>query len=76
MPPQACIGIEDAQAGIDAINASGMRSVGIGAGLTGAQLLLPSTESLTAAVIGLLAKRIAKESTWLSFRYNIFKNLR
>ncbi|OYA04997.1 inner membrane ABC transporter permease YcjP [Escherichia coli] len=26
-----------------------------------------------AAVIGLLAKRIAKESTWLSFRYNIFK---
>lgn len=73
VPPQACIGIEDAQAGIDAINASGMRSVGIGAGLTGAQLLLPSTESLTAAVIGLLAKRIAKESTWLSFRYNIFK---
>ncbi len=46
-PPKACIGIEDAQAGIDAINASGMRSVGIGAGLTGAQLLLPSTESLT-----------------------------
>jgi len=74
VPPQACIGIEDAQAGIDAINASGMRSVGIGAGLTGAQLLLPSTDSLTwAAVIGLLAKRIAKESTWLSFRYNIFK---
>ena len=47
VPPQACIGIEDAQAGIDAINASGMRSVGIGAGLTRAQLLLPSTESLT-----------------------------
>ena len=35
------------KAGIDAINASGMRSVGIGAGLTGAQLLLPSTDSLT-----------------------------
>ncbi|MFO6484815.1 beta-phosphoglucomutase [Escherichia coli] len=47
VPPQACIRIEDAQAGIDAINASGMRSVGIGAGLTGAQLLLPSTDSLT-----------------------------
>ena len=47
VPPQACIGIEDAQAGIEAINASGMRSVGIGAGLTGAQLLLPSTDSLT-----------------------------
>lgn len=47
IPPQACIGIEDAQAGIDAINASGMRSVGIGSGLTGAGLLLPATDSLT-----------------------------
>lgn len=45
--PQACIGIEDAQAGIDAINASGMRSVGIGSTLTGADLLLPTTEFLT-----------------------------
>ena len=47
VPPQACIGIEDAQAGIEAINASGMRSVGIGTGLTGADLLLPATEFLT-----------------------------
>lgn len=45
--PQACIGIEDAQAGIEAINASGMRSVGIGSSLTGADLLLPTTEFLT-----------------------------
>ena len=45
--PQACIGIEDAQAGIDAINACGMRSVGIGSSLTGADLLLPTTEFLT-----------------------------
>lgn len=45
--PRACIGIEDAQAGIDAINACGMKSVGIGAGLTDAQLLLPATEDLT-----------------------------
>ncbi len=61
MPPQGIYGIEDAQAGIDAINASGMRSVGIGQGLTGAQLLLPSTESLhLAAVIGLLAKTYSK----------------
>lgn len=45
--PQACIGIEDAQAGIEAINASGMRSVGIGSTLTGADLLLPTTELLT-----------------------------
>lgn len=45
--PQRCIGIEDAQAGIDAINACGMLSVGIGAGLNGANLQLPSTEFLT-----------------------------
>ena len=45
--PDACIGIEDAQAGIDAINACGMHSVGIGPGLTGAELHLPSTEFLT-----------------------------
>lgn len=45
--PEKCIGIEDAQAGITAINACGMRSVGIGQSLTGAGLLLPSTEYLT-----------------------------
>ncbi|EEF3227216.1 HAD-IA family hydrolase [Salmonella enterica] len=45
--PEKCIGIEDAQAGITAINACGMRSVGIGESLTGAGLLLPSTEYLT-----------------------------
>ncbi|WP_436859485.1 beta-phosphoglucomutase [Citrobacter tructae] len=45
--PEACIGIEDAQAGIEAINACGMRSVGIGSSLTGAGLLLPTTEFLT-----------------------------
>ncbi len=73
VPPQACIGIEDAQAGIDAINASGMRSVGIGAGLTGRNYCCPQRIPDLVAVIGLLAKRIAKESTWLSFRYNIFK---
>ena len=45
--PQQCIGIEDAQAGIDAINACGMLSVGMGTGLNGASLQLPSTEFLT-----------------------------
>ncbi|MBN6045159.1 beta-phosphoglucomutase [Citrobacter sp. ku-bf4] len=45
--PHECIGIEDAQAGIDAINACGMRSVGIGFNLTGADLLLPTTDCLT-----------------------------
>ena len=45
--PEACIGIEDAQAGIDAINASGMLSVGVGEALAGADLHLPVTEFLT-----------------------------
>lgn len=40
------IGIEDSQAGIQAINASGMASVGIGEDLMGAGLLLPSTREL------------------------------
>lgn len=42
-----CIGVEDAQAGIDAINACGMASVGIGAELRGAQLRLDNTAELT-----------------------------
>ncbi|MGK9173423.1 beta-phosphoglucomutase [Yokenella regensburgei] len=45
--PRDCIGVEDAQAGIDAINACGMRSVGIGRGLIHADLLLSGTELLT-----------------------------
>ncbi|QKN82134.1 beta-phosphoglucomutase [Scandinavium goeteborgense] len=40
------IGIEDSLAGIQAINASGMASVGIGEDLMGAGLLLPSTREL------------------------------
>ncbi|POP44365.1 beta-phosphoglucomutase [Superficieibacter electus] len=44
---QRCIGIEDAQAGIDAINACGMHSIGIGAGLQHAGLRLTSTDQLT-----------------------------
>lgn len=45
--PENCIGIEDAQAGIEAINACGMLSVGIGAWLKGADLLLASTAELS-----------------------------
>ncbi|WP_369834388.1 beta-phosphoglucomutase [Cronobacter dublinensis] len=45
--PARCIGVEDAQAGIDAINACGMLAVGIGASLTGAQLRLDETAQLT-----------------------------
>ncbi|WP_159566859.1 beta-phosphoglucomutase [Budvicia diplopodorum] len=45
--PVNCIGIEDAQAGIEAINASGMLSVGIGTQLKHADLLLTSTKELS-----------------------------
>ncbi|WP_409515063.1 beta-phosphoglucomutase [Atlantibacter sp.] len=45
--PSRCIGVEDAQAGIAAINASGMVSIGIGATLRDADLRLNSTEELT-----------------------------
>lgn len=45
--PARCIGIEDAQAGIEAINACGMLSVGIGVGLKHADLLLDTTEQLS-----------------------------
>lgn len=44
--PQNAIGVEDAQAGIEAINASGMACVGIGKDLQGAGLLLASTHEL------------------------------
>lgn len=45
--PRCCIGIEDAQAGIDAINACGMLSVGIGTALLQADLRLASTDELS-----------------------------
>ncbi|RJT28053.1 beta-phosphoglucomutase [Buttiauxella izardii] len=44
--PANCIGIEDAQAGVEAINASGMLSLGIGEQLKHADLLLPTTAQL------------------------------
>ncbi len=45
--PQEAIGIEDAAAGVEAINAAGMLSVGIGPGLDRAALQLRSTRELT-----------------------------
>jgi multiple sugar transport system ATP-binding protein len=45
--PEAAIGVEDAPAGVAAINAAGMLSVGIGSGLTHAGLQLHSTQELT-----------------------------
>lgn len=51
LAPAACIGIEDATAGIAAINAAGALSVGIGDPilLSEAALVLPSTRALTLA---------------------------
>jgi len=45
--PRQAIGIEDAAAGVEAINAAGMLSVGIGPGLDRAGLQLHSTRELT-----------------------------
>jgi len=49
VPPENCVGVEDAGAGIIAIKAAGMKAVGIGSeeNLKGADLLLPKTADLT-----------------------------
>ncbi|AWH88994.1 beta-phosphoglucomutase [Limnobaculum parvum] len=44
--PSRAIGIEDAQAGIEAIKASGMLAIGVGQALTHADWLIPSTQYL------------------------------
>lgn len=49
--PQHAVRIEDAQAGIDALRAGGIFSVGIGTTLEGADYRLDSTDGLTWAVI-------------------------
>ncbi|WP_129954855.1 MULTISPECIES: beta-phosphoglucomutase [unclassified Rahnella] len=49
--PQHAVGIEDAQAGIDALRAGGIFAIGIGATLEGANYRLASTEGLSWAVI-------------------------
>jgi len=50
-PAAVCIGIEDAEAGVEAIKAAGMIAVGIGAdallGAAGADVVLPTTEALS-----------------------------
>ncbi|RCX20635.1 alpha,alpha-trehalose phosphorylase [Fontibacillus phaseoli] len=50
VPPENCVGVEDAAAGIAAINAAGMKAVGIGSAdrLSGTDLLLASTAELSA----------------------------
>lgn len=55
--PENCIGVEDAEAGVAAIQAAGMKAVGIGSveQLGAADLLLPSTSELTIEkLLGLL----------------------
>lgn len=49
VPAAACIGIEDAEAGIQAINAAGMKSVGVGerTQMRAAGLILAGTEELS-----------------------------
>jgi alpha,alpha-trehalose phosphorylase len=47
LPYRNCVGVEDAQAGIEAINAAGMFSVGIGSYLQGADLKFSDTSELT-----------------------------
>ncbi len=47
VPFESCVGVEDAQAGIESIKAAGMFAVGIGARLTGADWLVPDTSRLT-----------------------------
>lgn len=47
LPPRNCAGVEDAQAGIDAILAAGMFAVGIGDYLTGAHWLCSDTAQLS-----------------------------
>lgn len=49
--PSDCAAVEDAQAGIDAIAAAGMRSVAVGEGLSGADASVPGTGSLTVSLL-------------------------
>ena len=57
--PRRVAGIEDAQVGIEAIKAAGMKAVGVGAGLEGADITVPDTAALTFDVIGALFARNA-----------------
>lgn len=53
VPPEHCIGVEDALAGIEAINRAGMKAIGIGDArvLTGAVKVYPALAQLTLADI-------------------------
>ncbi|MFO7850530.1 MAG: beta-phosphoglucomutase [Spirochaetia bacterium] len=51
VPMRNCIGVEDAQAGIDAINGAGMFSVGVGDYLQGADWRVSDTSEITLAAL-------------------------
>jgi beta-phosphoglucomutase len=61
LDPRQCVGIEDAAAGIEAIDAAGELSIGIGAATanTGATMHFPDTASLTLANISDKLKKVA-----------------
>ncbi|MBC2080523.1 beta-phosphoglucomutase [Listeria booriae] len=49
--PENAVGIEDAQAGVEAIKSAGMKAIGVGTGLIGAEELVSDTSELTLAII-------------------------
>ncbi|AQY52223.1 beta-phosphoglucomutase [Listeria weihenstephanensis FSL R9-0317] len=49
--PANAVGIEDAQAGVDAIKSAGMKAIGVGTGLVGTDELVSDTSKLTLAMI-------------------------
>lgn len=50
LKPEECIGVEDSQAGINALNAGSIKSIAIGSNLTGATMNLPTTAKLTTSL--------------------------
>jgi len=54
--PEDCVGIEDAQAGINAIKDAGMKALGVGKGLEGADLVVGSTADITVETLERLVR--------------------
>lgn len=54
LKPSEVIGIEDAQAGIEAINAAGIISVGVGSGLRDAEMTVKNTSLLDLRILEIL----------------------
>ena len=49
--PEDCVGIEDAQVGVNAIKSAGMKAVGVGRGLKSADYLVQDTGELTQSLL-------------------------